>query len=394
MARIFVGNRAMVDEGVLEAVRALGDEFWVLAEFDVNRRNIDWLILRQVPDDRPAGRYSTVILTELKRTRAVLDGDDNSRWREYREGLWHELEPSNMRDMNPWRQLINTVNTFREWLYNNQRRFLAPNSGQVYPEAAVKIWPNLLILSDPAEIVHRLPLKPHNGFGAYHFHLGEWVRRAWGWTPREGLQLTAAEIEDLTRVLGVQELPRESAPRSLNGQAMVDVATEHAAIAGSLDWLDGFASWAAGIEQRMRELEARLEAMATAPAAVDRPQPMPVRPSALASPPGYQPDRALTEDERGLIVDALANLRDSGKNRDFPCLFAEMHRMIGGPTFKTRNFNGYGSALNMMTRAVVEGLVTFGPTDANGVPTVYLPEEEAPAEEPADAEPEMVADGA
>lgn len=391
MARIFVGNRSMVDGEVLEAIRTLGDEFWVLAEFDVNRRNIDWLILRQVPDDRPAGRYSTVILTELKRTRAVLDGDDNSRWREYREGLWHELEPSNMRDMNPWRQLINTVNTFREWLYNNQRRFLAPGGGQVYPEAAVKIWPNLLILGDPAEIVHRLPLKPHNGFGAYHFHLGEWVRRAWGWTPREGLQLTAAEIEDLTRVLGLQELPRGHAPRPLNGQAAPEVADAPAAVAGSLDWLEGFAAWADGIEHRVRELEARVEAMADERA---RPS-VGGRSNASPAQPPSQPDRPLAEEERRLILDALANLRETGKTRDFPCLFAEMHRMIGGPTFKTRNFNGYGSALNMMTRAVVEGLVMFGPTDANGVPTVYLPDEEMPAtEEPAGAEPQMVAGGA
>src|SRR5215218_6779584 len=158
VAHIFIGNASMVDDDVLEAVKTLHDEFWVFAEFDVHRRNIDWLIIRQVPDNRPEGRFSTVILTELKRTRAILDGDDNGRWRENREGIWQELEPSNMRDANPWRQLINTVNVFRDWLYNNQRRFLTEGDGQLYPESAVKVWPNLLILSDPPDLVHRLPL--------------------------------------------------------------------------------------------------------------------------------------------------------------------------------------------------------------------------------------------
>jgi hypothetical protein len=210
------------------------------------------------------------------------------------------------------------------------------------------------------------------------------------------LQLTASEIEDLTRVLGLHEVPGEQAPRPMNGQAVADLVTEElAALAGSLEWIDGFASWAAGIEQRVRALETRLEAMSAAPASTaERSRPLPARATLPAAQIPYQPDRALTDEERTLIVDALTNLRETGKNRDFPCLFAEMHRMIGGPTFKTRNFNGYGSALNMMTRAVVEGLVKFGPTDANGVPTVYLPEEEvAEVTEPADAEPEMVADG-
>jgi hypothetical protein len=116
----------------------------------------------------------------------------------------------------------------------------------------------------------------------------------------------------------------------------------------------------------------------------------PLRPSAT---PAAQPDRPLTEDERELIVGALVTLRDMGKNRDFPCLFAEMHRMIGGPTFKLRNFNGYGSAMAMMSRAVVEGIVQFGPPDANGVPTVYLPEEDVPQPD-AEERPEAVSEPA
>jgi hypothetical protein len=291
--------------------------------------------------------------------------------------------------------LINTVNTFREWLYNNQRRFLSGTDGQVYPEAAVKVWPNLLILSDPQETVHRLPLKPHNGFGAYHFHLGEWARRAWGWTPRDGLQLTASELADLSRVLGVQALPHEpsrairetfsTAPLPNEDDEDDDISIP------SLDWLEGFAVWASDLEQRVQRLEQQIArvssensaAQITPKKAPEFPEPASrsnPRPSDGATPPVV--DRPLTEDERRLITTALASLKESGKNRDFPCLFSEMHRIVGGPTFKSRNFNGFGSAMSMMNRAVEDGLVVYGPPDANGIPTVFFPEETIPDSSP------------
>jgi hypothetical protein len=370
----------MVDEGVLEAVKTLPDEFWVFAEFDVHRRNIDWLIVRQVPDNRPEGRFSTVILTELKRTRALLDGDDNGRWRENREGIWQELEPSNMRDANPWRQLINTVNVFRDWLYNNQRRFLTEGDGQLYPESAVKVWPNLLILSEPPDLVHRLPLKPQNGYGAYHFDLNEWIRRTYGWTPRDGLCLTARELADLAHALGLNELPHEPRPYAAfaDDAPVIGELSELPALPGTLDWIDGLSVWATGIEQRVRRLEERLSVLAEqqpiSQPAVSRPT---VKRAARQMPPTV-PDRPLDEHERELIVNAMNALKAAGKPRDFPSVFAEMHRVIGGPTFKARNFNGYGSALAMMQRAADEGLVTFGPLDGNGVPTLYLPDEEIP----------------
>jgi hypothetical protein len=377
VARIFVGNAAMVDEDVLEAVKTLHDEFWVFAEFDVHRRNIDWLIVRQVPDNRPEGRFSTVILTELKRTRAILDGDDNGRWRENREGIWQELEPSNMRDANPWRQLINTVNVFRDWLYNNQRRFLTEGDGQLYPESAVKVWPNLLILSDPPDLVHRLPLKPQNGYGAYHFELDEWLRRTYGWTPRDGLRLTGGELADLAHALGLTELPHEARSHTVFPEmypAITDVP-DQPATAGSLDWIDGLSVWATGIEQRVRRLEAQLSAHAEQPPAQPPAPRAPAKRTARNAPPTV-PDRPLSDQERELIVSAMTTLKASGKVRDFPSIFAEMHRVTGGPTFKSRNFNGYGSALAMMQRAAEEGLIKFGPLDGNGVPTLFLPEEE------------------
>jgi hypothetical protein len=388
VAHIYIGNASMVDEEVLEAVKTLHDEFWVFAEFDVHRRNIDWLIIRQVPDNRPEGRFSTVILTELKRTRAILDGDDNGRWRENREGIWQELEPSNMRDANPWRQLINTVNVFRDWLYNNQRRFLTEGDGQLYPESAVKVWPNLLILSDPPDLVHRLPLKPQNGYGAYHFELDEWLRRTYGWTPRDGLRLTAGELADLAHALGLSELPHEPRSHTVFPELYPTLSEipDLPTTAGSLDWIDGLSVWATGIEQRVRRLEEQFGATSDQLGGISEqlsaisgpPSPkVPARRTSRPVPPTAA-DRPLNEQERELITGAMNALKAAGKVRDFPSVFAEMHRVIGGPTFKSRNFNGYGSALAMMQRAADEGLVKFGPLDGNGVPTLFLPDEEIP----------------
>lgn len=389
MAHIYVGNRSMVDQEVLAAVERLSDEFWVCAEFDIGRRNVDWLILREVPEERPPNRFSTVILTELKRTKAVLEGGDYGSWREQRNGVWDELQPSNMRDENPFRQLINTVNELRDWLYNNQRRFLDLDQQQLYPPALVKIWPNLLILSDQPGANHKLPLKPQNNFGAYHYDLADWFVKTQVWAPTAGLQLTAAELESLARALNLRLLPTDpaavvdfAAPEwavttepvdEENEEAIQEIqrsreieAIGHSLAAspddGSLAWLDGFTRWASGIEERLRRLEERVEGLRP------HPKPEPV-------------DRPLAPEERSLIQRALNNIRLTGKGRTFAVLFSEMHRLGGGgPTFKQRDFNGFGGAKAMMDQALQEGIVQYGANDPTGMPLVYLPDEAVPGQ--------------
>lgn len=371
MAHIFYGNRDMIDEGVLEVVKTLSDDYWVLTEFDLNQRNVDWLVLRPVPDDRPTGIFSTVILTELKHTSAILDGGDYGRWREERNGVSEELIPSNYRDENPWRQLINTVNAVRAWLYINQRRFL-DDAQQTLQEDIFKVWPNLLIVSEPPSLRHRLPLQPTNNYGAYHADLDSWMYGIRGWNARVGLQLTAKELGALVAAIGLQPLVYERTQDDTVASAPVPVAAPEPSdeetpevvpppvvVSGSdLGWLPAFTAWATGIEERVARLEAQLTQQS--------PQfrPTIIRPEVV--------DRPLTDEEKGCIKAALSTLSYMHRTPTFASLFAEMHRLIGGDSFKERNFNGFGNAKNMIDRAVKEGLVQYGPLDPNGMHTVYL----------------------
>ena len=78
MARIFAGNESLVDPEVFDAVKRLSNEFFVFAEFDIDRRNIDWLIIRAANGKGDDGS-SAAILTELKRISAPITGTGQSR---------------------------------------------------------------------------------------------------------------------------------------------------------------------------------------------------------------------------------------------------------------------------------------------------------------------------
>jgi hypothetical protein len=203
--------------------------------------------------------------------------------------------------------------------------------------------------------------------------MDEWVRRAYGWTPRDGLRLTASELSDLVHALGLTPIKYEqSGVRTFKDPFSVEeVMSDIEALSGSLEWIDGLSVWATGIEQRVRRLEEQIAALQASAAA----RPAEPKPARQSPPSPTTPDRPLETRERELIVNAMNALKTAGKNRDFPSVFAEMHRVMGGPTFKSRNFNGYGSAMAMMQRAAAEGIVKFGPLDGNGVPTLFLPDE-------------------
>jgi hypothetical protein len=270
-----------------------------------------------------------------------------------------------MDDVNPWRQLINTINRFQDWFTNNQRRFVQPLHGQYYQRADVKVWPVLLVLSDPVDLVHRLPFKPQNNFGSFQFSLDTWVSSIDRWAPRVGLKLTGGELADLARVLGVHR-PDDDRPSVESGSPPAveaaasqppDAVFDATEFLDTPGWVDGFVAWASEIERRVRRLEQQT-------GSATRRTPVPTR-----------PHQELTVDEREMIQESLFALKNMGKRRDFPNLFAEMHRRVGGDTFKNRNFNGYGSARAMMDQAEREGVVKYGPPDANGLPTLLFPRE-------------------
>lgn len=419
MARIFYGRRDMLDEAVLEAVRQLNDDFWVLAEFDLDRRNVDWLIIRAVPDDRPAGHFSTLYLTELKRTSAQLSGGEHGRWSIERNGVATEIVPNNKADENHWQQALNVSNVVRDWLYLNQRRYRFLHLPE-YGETSFKLWPTLLILSNPPDLQHRLPLKPANRFGAFHYDLGRWLAALKNWEVKDGIQLTAKELARLVDAIGLQELIQSAASSQ-------SVETQ-----GNLDWIDGFTRWAKGIEARLSRfedqyhvqhtvgeiaiglekrlelLEAELKALSAksamlaaqpaqpaakpkkAPAkssntgttvakGAAKPPKVAAKQAKVVTTPAVDPAaRSLDDTEKAYFATALTNLRAGNKSRTSSMLFHELNRLMGGETLKKRKYNGYGSARKMLDRAKQEKLIRFGPADGTGMPTIYSFDETVP----------------
>jgi hypothetical protein len=402
----------MLNNAVLEAVKTLDDAFWVLAEFDLDRRNIDWLIIRAVPDDRPEGCFSTLYLTELKQTSAQFSGGEHGRWTAERKGGPTEIVPNNKADENYWHQASNVANTVRGWLYTNQHRYLSL-SRPGYDEAAFKLWPTLLILSNPSGIVHRLPLKPANRFGAFHFDLELWLDTLKHWEVKQGIQLTAKDLGRLVDTIGLQELTQPAKSAQL-----VEAS-------GDLTWLQGFARWAKGIEDRLSRLEdqfhvqqaigtvaigleKRLEFMErelkalseqpTKPIAkpkkssvksgnndtaatkmVAKPAKVAGKPAkATTEPANYPAQRSLNEEEKGYFATALTNLRAGNKSRTVSMLCHEMNRLMGGETLKQRKYNGFGSVRALLDRANQEKLIRFGPVDGTGMPTIYAYDETIP----------------
>jgi hypothetical protein len=419
VARIFYGRREMLDDAVLEAVKQLNDDFWVLAEFDLDHRNIDWLIIRAVPDDRPEGRFSTLYLTELKRTSAQLSGGEHGRWTIERNGVATEIVPSNKADENHWHQAINVSHVVRDWLYLNQRRYRFLHLPE-YGETSFKLWPTLLILSNPPDLQHRLPLKPANRFGAFHYDLGQWLAVLKNWEAKDGIQLTARELARLVDAIGLQELIQSA------------TLAQRIETQGTLDWIDGFTRWAKGIEERLSRLEdqyhiqqtvgavaigleKRLERMeaerkvlpeksalpvagpaqaaakpknapakssndstAVAKAVVKPPKVAAKQAKGVTTPANDPAERSLDNAEKAYFATALTNLRAGNKSRTSAMLFSELNRLIGGETLKKRKYNGYGSARKMLDRAKEEKLIRFGPADRTGMPTIYSYDETVP----------------
>ncbi|MFT4040982.1 MAG: hypothetical protein QM692_22560 [Thermomicrobiales bacterium] len=383
MAHIYLGNRPMVDPVVLEAAERLPDDFWVFAEFTMGGRNVDWLVIRPVPDDAPPDLHATITVTELKRTTLPLDGGDQGPWRELRDSEWVEIIPSNRMDQNYYWQLINTCNECRDWLFNNHRRFMPPGA-PVNPQS-FRPWPMLLILS-PEDIDHRLPLSPQSRYGSFHYDLVSWQSKLLNWRSRSGVKLTEQDVRDLARVLALQE---HSSPRVAPGLPVPgDVAAEapvqerapqqespESFPLPDAAWVEGFAAWVASVEARLARLEAHPSAVIPGDAVAAPPQ----APAAGSphGPPVVEPGggvRQLDERERALIVAALNNVRHAYRTRDFPSFFKEMQILIGEP-LRARDYNGFGSARRFMNQAVAEGIVAYGPLDNNGVPTLYFPEE-------------------
>ena len=252
MARIFAGaDRKQIDTEVLEAFKALPDDFWVFAEFTIGR-NIDWFFVHPSSD----GRTMALIMVELKRSSGPLAGDVNNTWRQWTGDSWRELVPGGPSRNYYW-QAVEAANELKEWLWNNQRRYR--NGAEILPPDAFKVWPDLLILSPPG-VTHQLPLKPPNNFGRFLSSIEECVRHVASWNARERnlVPLTEGELERLAEALGLEQVwPPAGQPAA---QAEPDLRQVLALL------------------QRLDERLQRLEDLLT-----------PGQPGAPASPPAQQP---------------------------------------------------------------------------------------------------------
>ncbi len=243
MARIYIGEPSKVDQEVLEKVKELPDEFWVFAEFNIGR-NIDWFIVREVPDNLRDSRKSTMILTEVKRLERPLRGTSiHLSWEELDSvGQWQEIICSNRQDRNYYWQAVNTANELSRWLWNNSPIFRAnrrPTAGEEF-----KVWPDLLILGYREATPPRLPIRPETGYGQWWYAPDEWLRHIEEWFPKIGVPLTGEELAGLAEALHLEPVAQPVRPAT-------PAAPDAAAV------LTGFLSLVQGLVQRIETLETR-----------------------------------------------------------------------------------------------------------------------------------------
>ena len=210
MARIYAGDLSKIDPEVLERVKELPDDFWVFAEFSIGR-NIDWFLVREVPDGLKENRKSTMILTEVKRLEKPLRGTSiHASWEETdATGQWQEIICSNRQDRNYYWQAVNTANELSRWLWNNSPVFRPRR--RPAPGEEFKVWPDLLLLGYRSETPPRLPIRPETGYGQWWFVSEEWLRHVEEWFPKIGVPLTGEELSNLADTLHLE--PVASPPR-------------------------------------------------------------------------------------------------------------------------------------------------------------------------------------
>ncbi|MGH2352699.1 MAG: hypothetical protein ACRDI2_02640 [Chloroflexota bacterium] len=241
MARIFIGDPSRVDDEVLAAVKRLPDDFWVFAEFSIGR-NVDWFVVRGVPDDQIDTRRSTTILVEFKRLQNPIYGTSiHSSWQERDStGQWREIVCSNDRDRNYYWQAVNTANELSRWLWNQHPLFLS--SERTAAAGDFKVWPDLLILGSSEVTRPQLPLRPETGFGQWWFNTEDWLGHVLEWFPKVGVALTASELSRLAEAL---RLPPLDEPAPLPARPSIEDLP-----------LRDVVSWLQTLEHRVSELEA------------------------------------------------------------------------------------------------------------------------------------------
>lgn len=362
MAHIYCGDERRLDPEVFAAVKELPDSYWILAEFDLSR-NVDWFIIRASQNREP----SLLILTELKRVSQPLEGDINGPW-----SIWSPerqawaLYDTSEQSMNPYWQAVDTGNALKEWLWNNQSRYLNRSSSFNEREEAFKIWPDLLILS-PRGTRHRLPFRPSNGYGRWFYDIDQWIHHIDSWRPKDSnIDLAPDEIEKLAGLLNLTKI------WSGGGSAVFSVPEMP-----STPSTDDLLRRITALERRVAALERQVSAGGRQ-STVEQVAPSSAPPT---SPRLRQAGERWGVDLERTMADAIRSTAAQGKLRIFPTIIEEMNLRLGF-NLGDRDYLGYGSAPMLFNQAVAEGLIRYGPSQGSS-PTVYLADEPLPATAPA-----------
>ncbi|MBI2172069.1 MAG: S1 RNA-binding domain-containing protein [Chloroflexi bacterium] len=247
MAHIYAGDTSKIDEEVLRVAERLPDDFWVFAEFDIER-NIDWLVLREVPASERANLPSTMIVTELKRSdKPIRAWNMNGPWEKLEDsGVYIEVH-NDKPEVNFYQQVLHTSSTLQDWLWRNQRFYLDSHL-PVQPIDSFKPWPDLLLLSPPG-VRHQLPMRPPTGYGGFWFGVEQWVNHIQRWNPRAGYSWSPEELTKLAEFLGLKQIasPKVSVPTPSTGNLPREVGE--------------FAAWVLRLEERVSQLERQVQAM-------------------------------------------------------------------------------------------------------------------------------------
>jgi hypothetical protein len=379
MARIFAGNESLVDPEVFDAVKRLSNEFFVFAEFDIDRRNIDWLIIRAATG-KGDDASSAAILTELKRISAPITGTVQDEWRVERiDGTIEAV--SGGQEKNPYWQAVSAANALRAWLWNHHRLFCDDGSEpSERQESNFSVWPDVLILPRHQQhLEHRLPVRPTNGFGMWWFDLDRWLHHVMTWRPNQRDRTRRFTETELVRLAGlfdtheIHDGRTDAAPPASAEAPKPSLTVSFDPVAAYFHSLE---NQIASLGNRVAQLETYIDQLELA-----FPEQLPdldrngagrdvpaAEPSPAKAPP-FPPEQA---DVLGEIARAYAL---AGRRAVFPAVLKDLERRLGAG-LKQSNYNGLGSARAYFDRAQELGVIRYGPDDESGAPTILPPDEE------------------
>ncbi len=416
MARVFVGNDAMVDREVLDAVKRLPDDFFVFAEFDIDRRNIDWLVIRSSnPKDEASA--SGAILTELKRVSAPITGTVHDEWKVDRiDGTTDTV--SGGQEKNPYWQAVAAANSLRGWLWNHHRLFCEDTDLAERQEANFSIWPDVLLLGRHGQqLDHRLPVRPTTGYGMWWFDLERWLTHVQSWKPNQRdrtRHFTEKELVRLASLVGAKEIEHTpvmaisvaampAAPgiaatmATVAAPALAGMATTAAAAA-----LDPLLRHLTGLESQIATLNARVAALEQALATVTAAAPVPAavateavaaakparrqtraavtraiepeepeEPAAMVAVPATNGahDSGIPADQAAVLALVARGMQAAGRRAVFPAVLKELELRLGY-SLKQTKYAGLGGAKAYFEQARAQGIISYGPVDESGAPTI------------------------